>query len=320
MKRVLVADDNLAARKSIQQVLEMAGIEVVSVGNGDLALTRLDDVSPQMVLLDAIMPGRSGYEICAEIKDHPAHGRLPVLLITSDFEAFDEDRAARARADGHLVKPLDAQAIGVMRDVWTRYAPEAAESMAPSSVGIADFVVADGTNTSGVDPYATTIVPALEADDESSSGSGESPAIVITATPGSTWSAALPDVAVESLGSSQAVARTREADVVAAPTTENLDPDLARDAEESMVRSAHAHAAAVRLVPSGELCMVQGVCPTCREPLSAGDVVCVTCGTSALLTLEEAAALQKRYGPRCPECSQPIVSGDIFCVSCGIAV
>jgi CheY-like chemotaxis protein len=316
MKRVLVADDNLAARKSIQQVLEMAGIEVVSVGNGDLALTRIDDVSPQMVLLDAIMPGRSGYEICAEIKEHPSHGKLPVLLITSDFEAFDEDRAARARADGHLVKPLDVQAIAVMREVWTRYAPEAAERIAPSSVGITEF---DGTNTSGVDPYATTIVPALDADEADTPESivVEAPALAAGASPAHVRSAALPDVAVDSLGA-QIAQRPRDADVVAAPTTENLDADLARGAEESMVRSAHA--GAVRLVPSGELCVVQGVCPACREPLAAGDVVCVTCGSSALLTLEEAAELQKRFGPRCPECNQPIVSGDIFCVSCGIAV
>ena len=53
MQRVLLADDSVAARKSIEQVLEMAGIEVVSVGNGDLALARLDDVRPHMVLLDA---------------------------------------------------------------------------------------------------------------------------------------------------------------------------------------------------------------------------------------------------------------------------
>jgi CheY-like chemotaxis protein len=315
MKRVLVADDNLAARKSIQQVLEMAGIEVVSVGNGELALARLDDVAPQMVLLDAIMPGRSGYEICAEIKEHPAHGKLPVLLITSDFEAFDEARAARARADGHLVKPLDAQAIGVMREVWTRYAPEAAQQMAPSSVGIATFTPADETDTTGVDPYATTVVPALQ-DAEEAAGEDESPALAAAAAP-SGWSAAIPDVAVDRLGS-RAVTRGREPGVLAAPTTENLDGDLARDAEESMARSAHA--AAVRLVPSGELCVVQGVCPVCREYLSTGDVVCVTCGTSALLTLEEAAALQKKQGPRCPECNQLVVAGDIFCISCGVAV
>jgi hypothetical protein len=180
-------------------------------------------------------------------------------------------------------------------------------------VGITEF---DGTSTSGVDPYATTIVPALESDAEDTEKPAP-PALAATAASGQVRSAALPDVAVESLGD-QVGRRPRESDVVAAPTTENLDADLARDAEESMVRSAHA--AAVRLVPSGELCVVQGVCPTCREPLSAGDVVCVTCGTSALLTLEEAAELQRSFGPRCPECSQPIVSGDIFCVSCGIAV
>jgi CheY-like chemotaxis protein len=313
MKRVLVADDNLAARKSIQQVLEMAGIEVVSVGNGDLALARIDDVTPEMVLLDAIMPGRSGYEICAEIKDHPAHGKLPVLLLTSDFEAFDEDRAARARADGHLVKPLDAQAIAVMREVWRRYAPEAAERMAPSSVSIADFGGTDGTDTTGVDPYATTIVPALEAETDEE----EVASIAASAAPGGGRSAALPDVAVDRF-EGHGAPRTHETDVASAPTTESLDEDLARDAEESMVRSAHE--SAVFIVQSSELCVVQGSCPACREPLSTGDVVCVTCGASALLTLEEVAALQRSLGPRCPDCRQPILSGDIFCISCGIAV
>ncbi len=74
MKRVLLADDSVAARKSIQTVLEVAGIEVVAVGNGDLALSRLAEVAPELVLIDAIMPGaqrlrsmrrdQSGSRIC----------------------------------------------------------------------------------------------------------------------------------------------------------------------------------------------------------------------------------------------------------------
>jgi CheY-like chemotaxis protein len=314
MKRVLVADDNLAARKSIQQVLEMAGIEVVSVGNGELALARIDDVAPQMVLLDAIMPGRSGYEICAEIKAHPSHGRLPVLLVTSDFETYDEERAARARADGHLVKPLDAHAIAILRDVWTKYAPEAAEQMAPATVGLAGFAApgreADGTDTTGVDPYATTVVPALEAEDDEDAEEDSARA----SAPGGARGAALPDVAVEGLGGGTGT-RARAVSVLAAATTEDLDPDLARDAEESMVRSALA--AGIRSVPSGDLCVVRGACFACREPLAAGDVVCIACGTSVLMTLDEAAAFQRSLGPRCPDCAQPVVAADIFCISCG---
>src|SRR4051812_17866911 len=123
MKRVLLADDSVAARKSIQTVLEVAGIDVVAVGNGDLALSRLAEVAPEMVLIDAIMPGRSGYEVCAEIKADPAYATVPVLLITSEFEPFDEGLAASSKADGHLIKPLDINAISVMRDVWARFAP-----------------------------------------------------------------------------------------------------------------------------------------------------------------------------------------------------
>src|SRR5262249_40177261 len=64
-----------------------------------------------IVLADVVMPGKSGYDVCAALKADPALAHIPVLLLTGTFETFDEDRAARVGADGHITKPFEAQAL-----------------------------------------------------------------------------------------------------------------------------------------------------------------------------------------------------------------
>jgi hypothetical protein len=63
------------------------------------------------VLADVVMPGKSGYEVCEAIKTDPDLENVPVLLLTGTFEAFDEERARQAGADGHITKPFEAQAL-----------------------------------------------------------------------------------------------------------------------------------------------------------------------------------------------------------------
>ena len=91
------------------------------MGNGRLALERLPEVRPDIVLCDIIMPEKDGYEVCEQIKSNPASSHLPVLLLTGAFEPFDQERAARAGYDGSLAKPFEPETlIAKVKDLLAR--------------------------------------------------------------------------------------------------------------------------------------------------------------------------------------------------------
>jgi CheY-like chemotaxis protein len=319
MKRVLLADDSVAARKSIQTVLEVAGIDVVAVGNGDLALSRLAEVAPEMVLVDAIMPGRNGYEVCAEIKADPSHAGLPVLLITSEFEPYDEQLAEASRADGHLIKPLDMNALAVMRDVWARYAPGDAETFAavgdpaegdaaaPASPRVPapeTFITATSMRVADIEA-AEAAKAAAKAEETVPAGSPPRPA-----SRGG-WHAAVPDHVVDVTDAPAG----RQSAIKRAPTTENLDLEVAATADD---RAREAARDAVRTVPIQDLHAAGERCVGCGAALVPGDIFCIACGAMVLVTDEEAERMARTQ--QCSECRQELLPGEIFCVACGAVV
>jgi CheY-like chemotaxis protein len=111
MARILLADDSAHAQRMGERILSDEGYEVVTVSDGESALIRLEDVDPDLVLADAIMPKRSGYEVCHFVKMSPRHRHVPVLLTIGALEALDETEMSRVCADGCLKKPFEASAL-----------------------------------------------------------------------------------------------------------------------------------------------------------------------------------------------------------------
>jgi CheY-like chemotaxis protein len=111
MSRVLLVDDSPHAQRMGERILSDEGYEVVTVSNADSALIRLDDVDPDVVLADTVMPGRTGYEICQYLKMSPRHRHVRVILTAGVLEVFDEDQSRRVEADGTLRKPFEASAL-----------------------------------------------------------------------------------------------------------------------------------------------------------------------------------------------------------------
>ena len=111
MSRILLVDDSPHAQRMGERILSEEGYEVVTVSNADSALIRLDDVDPDVVLADTVMPGRTGYEICQYLKMSPRHRHVRVILTAGVLETLDEAAAARVEADGTLRKPFEASAL-----------------------------------------------------------------------------------------------------------------------------------------------------------------------------------------------------------------
>jgi CheY-like chemotaxis protein len=111
MSRILLVDDSPHAQRMGERILTEEGYEVVTVSNADTALIRLDDVDPDVIIADTVMPGRTGYEICHYIKMSPKHHHAKVVLTAGVLEPFDEEQTRRAEADGTLKKPFEASAL-----------------------------------------------------------------------------------------------------------------------------------------------------------------------------------------------------------------
>ena len=110
-RRVLLADDSPHAQRMGERILREVGYEVITVTDGETALMRLADADPDVVLADASLPGRSGYDVCQEIKQNPRYSHVRVVLTAGLLEAFDEPRAQAVRSDGVLKKPFESTAL-----------------------------------------------------------------------------------------------------------------------------------------------------------------------------------------------------------------
>ena len=104
---VLVVDDDSAIRRVVRTVLEADNFEVVEAADGPAALLLLDAINgrgPEAVVLDIMMPGIDGIEVCRRID----HNRVKVVMLSARDDADTRDRAAKAGADAYLTKPFSA--------------------------------------------------------------------------------------------------------------------------------------------------------------------------------------------------------------------
>ncbi len=107
-RKLLLADDSVTIQKVIDLTFSDEGIEVTTVGNGEQAISVLEEIQPDIVLADVFMPGRSGYEVCEHIKRDERFRHIPVMLLVGSFEPFDQAEARRVGADDYLTKPFQS--------------------------------------------------------------------------------------------------------------------------------------------------------------------------------------------------------------------
>jgi CheY-like chemotaxis protein len=115
---ILVVDDDAAIREALTLVLEDEGYTVRSAANGRdaLQLLRANEVQPQVILLDLMMPVMSGWDFRAEQQRDPTLAAIPVVVLSADRSL--QTKAAMVQAQGYLAKPVD---ISVLIDMVSRY-------------------------------------------------------------------------------------------------------------------------------------------------------------------------------------------------------
>src|SRR6202158_4788389 len=109
--RVLVVDDILSNVKLLEAKLSAEYFEVVSAFNGLECLAKMDEALPDIVLLDVMMPGMDGFEVCRRIKSNPKTAHIPVVMVTALDQSSDRVAGLDAGADDFLTKPVDDEAL-----------------------------------------------------------------------------------------------------------------------------------------------------------------------------------------------------------------
>jgi two-component system response regulator VicR len=105
-KRILVVEDDRALARVLRDNLTFDGFDVDWVANGNVALTRVNAMNPDLVVLDISLPGRNGFEICGTLRQR---GRVPILMLTARGQKADKLRGLDLGADDYVTKPFDLE-------------------------------------------------------------------------------------------------------------------------------------------------------------------------------------------------------------------
>jgi class 3 adenylate cyclase/CheY-like chemotaxis protein len=105
--RILVVDDTPPNVKLLEQVLLLAGYEVVTAASGEEGLAKVVFAKPDLVLCDVVMPEMSGYEVCRALRANPATALLPVVMVTALDPESERIKGIEAGADDFLSKPIN---------------------------------------------------------------------------------------------------------------------------------------------------------------------------------------------------------------------
>lgn len=111
LKKVMVIDDSATVRKLISQKLETSGYEVICAADGSEALEIINQIVPDLILLDTVLPEMDGYQVCQTIRGNEATKDVPVVMISGKDGFFDKMRGQMSGSTGYIAKPFGPETL-----------------------------------------------------------------------------------------------------------------------------------------------------------------------------------------------------------------
>ena len=126
-KKILIADDERNIVTALEFLLQRNGYEVHVARNGEEALKQVEDCNPDLVLLDVMMPVRSGYEVCTRIRERADWRHIKIIMLSAKGRDAEVNKGLSIGADDYITKPFSTQdAIARVEAVLAR-PPRASE-------------------------------------------------------------------------------------------------------------------------------------------------------------------------------------------------
>jgi DNA-binding response OmpR family regulator len=110
-KKILVVDDEQMTTDLAKTFLEKHGFEVVIASDGEQALELAEEQTPDLILLDVMLPTIDGFEVCKKLKDNAMFKNTPILMFTAKGLSSDVERGEAAGADEYIIKPFSGKAL-----------------------------------------------------------------------------------------------------------------------------------------------------------------------------------------------------------------
>lgn len=111
-KKILLVEDDVDFAEATKLILESKSYDVIVAYDGQEGLEKVKTEEPKLIILDVMMPGMDGYEVCAKLKAAPKYGRIPILLLTAVGEAihrskYTKEMGMKTEADDYIPKPVE---------------------------------------------------------------------------------------------------------------------------------------------------------------------------------------------------------------------
>lgn len=110
-KRILIVEDDPGVLRATSYILEKEGYEVLSAQNGLEGLKKARDSNPDLLLLDVMLPGVDGFEICHSLRGEPETASLPILMFSAKGQESDKATGLKVGADEYITKPVDREVL-----------------------------------------------------------------------------------------------------------------------------------------------------------------------------------------------------------------
>ena len=109
--RILVADDSATIQKVVELTFSKEDFQLVAARTGEEAIQKAREVRPDLMLIDLVMPDKSGYEVCETLRKDPLLKDVPIILLTGTFDTFDKSEGARVGVTDFVTKPFESQSL-----------------------------------------------------------------------------------------------------------------------------------------------------------------------------------------------------------------
>ena len=118
MSTVLIVEDSLVERKALTMSLNRGGFKVLTANSGEEAKEKISTCQPDVIILDVMLPGSSGFEICRQFKADPETNKIPVVFCSSKGTELDKFWGLKQGASAYLTKPfISDELIQVINDL-----------------------------------------------------------------------------------------------------------------------------------------------------------------------------------------------------------
>ena len=136
-QKILIVDDDSNIAELISIYLTKECFDTLIVNDGESALEEYQKYSPNLILLDLMLPGIDGYEVCREIR---AKSQIPIIMLSAKGEIFDKVLGLELGADDYIIKPFDSkELVARVKAVLRRYKPSKADSAERDSIKVVEY-------------------------------------------------------------------------------------------------------------------------------------------------------------------------------------